>query len=118
RGFPKYATLSISIKRYPRAASAIFQTYNDLLLAQQWSEIEIVDLPTCGRCGFRGRRPENPNTRTCVVPCSLAETISMTWLKSAFGEFEQPEEVFLAINAEDSSIVYYKLSTGITKPPV
>ena len=27
--------------------------------AQQWSEPEVVDLPLCGRCGFRGRRPEN-----------------------------------------------------------
>jgi hypothetical protein len=27
--------------------------------AQQWSEIEVVDLPKCGRCGFRGRRHEN-----------------------------------------------------------
>jgi hypothetical protein len=28
---------------------------------QQWSELEVVDLPKCGRCAFRGRhgRPEN-----------------------------------------------------------
>jgi tRNA-splicing endonuclease subunit Sen15 len=73
----KYTLLSAVITRYPHTASAIFQTYNDLLFgglstsdqsgpvniwhctAQQWSELEIVDLPRCGRCGFRGSRPEN-----------------------------------------------------------
>ena len=39
-------------------------------------------------------------------------------LKSAFSGFKNPGELFLAINAEDSSIVYYKLSMGITKPPL
>jgi hypothetical protein len=28
-----------------------------LLVVQQWDELEIADLPTCGRCGFKGRRP-------------------------------------------------------------
>jgi hypothetical protein len=31
----------------------------NLCTAQQWSELEVVDLPECGRCGFRGGRPEN-----------------------------------------------------------
>lgn len=26
---------------------------------QQWSDLEVVDLPKCGRCAFRGSRPEN-----------------------------------------------------------
>lgn len=26
---------------------------------QQWNDLEVVDLPKCGRCAFRGRRPEN-----------------------------------------------------------
>ena len=75
----------------------------------------------------------------CIVPCSLAEMISVRWyvhdsthlqiiwrykgalfvrLKSAFSELDNPGELFLAICAEDSSIVYYKLSAGINKPPV
>ncbi|KAH9979897.1 hypothetical protein BGW80DRAFT_1163385 [Lactifluus volemus] len=110
----KYPPLSAVIKRYPHAASTIFQTYNDLLLAQQWSELEIVDLPVCGRCGFMGRRPESRNIQTFVVPCMLAETISMVRVQ----RLGHPSEVFLAISAEDSSIVYYKLSMGINKPPV
>ncbi|KAH9964757.1 hypothetical protein BJV74DRAFT_870255 [Russula compacta] len=76
---PTYRVLSVAIKQYPHAASAIYQTYNDLLLAQQWSELKIVDLPKCGRCGFRDEPPENRNTGMCVVPCLLAETISMNW---------------------------------------
>ena len=27
--------------------------------AQRWNELELLDLPQCGRCAFRGRRPEN-----------------------------------------------------------
>ncbi|KAI9507623.1 tRNA intron endonuclease [Russula earlei] len=115
---PTYALLSAVIERYPHVAGATFQTYNDLLLAQQWSEMEVVDLPQCGRCGFRGRRPENQNTPTIVVPCLLTETITMDWLKSTFSDLDNPGEVFLAICAEDSSIVYYKMSMGINKPPV
>jgi len=115
---PTYAHLSAIIKRYPQAASAVFQAYNDLLLAQRWNELEVVDLPQCGRCAFRGWRPENESVRVCVVPCLLTESLSMDWLKSAFSELDDPSEVFLAICAEDSSIVYYKLSMGINKPPV
>jgi tRNA-splicing endonuclease subunit Sen15, fungi type len=171
----KYPPLSAAIKRYPHAASTIFQTYNDLLLgesassrsvmklwlcnlcfiAQQWSELEIVDLPACGRCGFMGRRPESVSSRYAnpfiydsngVFPSEIYEhswfrvcqrkqflwvgKLNQTkhlWLKdndhsarlkSAFSDFGHPSEVFLAISAEDSSIVYYKLSMGINKPPV
>jgi hypothetical protein len=28
-------------------------------IVQQWAELELVDLPTCERCGFQGRRPES-----------------------------------------------------------
>ncbi|KAH9160667.1 tRNA intron endonuclease [Lactarius sanguifluus] len=135
---PTYLPLKGAVQRYPRTASAIFQTYNDLVLVQQWSDLELVDLPTCERCGFQGRRPENVSqksdpclsetdglvsfsrrsTLTSVVPCSLTESLSMSWLRSAFSGFEPHEELFLAISAEDSSIVYYKLSMGITKPPL
>ncbi|KAH9983022.1 hypothetical protein BJV74DRAFT_980913 [Russula compacta] len=132
---PTYTVLSLAIKQYPHAASAIFQTYNDLFLggsgtavhpvdwyssyvAQRWTEFEVVDLPKCGRCGFRDNRPEKRNAGMCVVPCLLAETISMDWLKSAFDELDNPGELFLAICAEDSSTVYYRLSIGINKPPV
>ncbi|KAF8272823.1 tRNA intron endonuclease [Lactarius quietus] len=115
---PTYPALNGDIQKYPHAASAVFQTYNDLLLVQQWTELELVDLPTCERCGFQGHRPENKNSLAYVVPCSLAESLSMSWLKSAFSGFGHVGELFLAINAEDSSIVYYKLSMGITKPPL
>jgi hypothetical protein len=44
--------------------------------------------------------------------------ISFVRLKSAFSELDNPGEVLLAICAEDSSTVYYKLSAGINKPLV
>ncbi|KAH9051478.1 hypothetical protein EDB87DRAFT_1571636, partial [Lactarius vividus] len=103
----KYLPLKGAVQRYPwtRTASAIFQTYNDLLLVQQWSDLELVDLPMCERylCAS-------------VVPCSLVE--SLDEFQSAFSGFEPCGELFLVISAEDSSIVYYKLPMGITKSPL
>ena len=68
-----------------------------------------MDLPTCERCGFQGRRPENvsemlsgpvltfflytydgsvllfqKNTLAYVVPCSLTESLSMSWCVDNF----------------------------------
>ena len=68
-----------------------------------------MDLPTCERCGFQGRRPENvsemlsgpaltfflytydgsvllfqKNSLAYVVPCSLAESLSMSWCVDNF----------------------------------
>ncbi|KDQ62759.1 hypothetical protein JAAARDRAFT_470479 [Jaapia argillacea MUCL 33604] len=112
-----YPILSPYLSKYPRVAGAIFQTYNDLLLAQQWTDLDVVDLPSCSRCGFRGRRPQTEATLS-VVPCSLAESISISWLTSALKSFHDTEHIYLAITAEDSSIVYYKISPGIVKPPI
>jgi len=114
---PSHAVLSPFVSKYPRAASGVFQAYNDLLYAQQWKDLEVVDLPKCSRCGFRGRKPET-DVILSVVPCSLSESFSLSWIYSAFEEFGSPEEVYIAITAEDSSIVYYKISQGIVKPPL
>lgn len=39
-------------------------------------------------------------------------------LENAFVSLDNPPEVYLAITSEDSSIVYYKISRGIVKPPL
>ncbi|EIM80789.1 uncharacterized protein STEHIDRAFT_67816 [Stereum hirsutum FP-91666 SS1] len=114
---PSFAAVSGILSKYPRAAGVVYQAYNDLLYTQQWADLEIVELSHCQRAGFRGRRPESEKP-SCVVPCSLAESLSIAWLKSAYAELGDPEEIFLAILADDSSIVYYKLSKGLTKPPI
>ncbi|KAA1469694.1 hypothetical protein DENSPDRAFT_638003 [Dentipellis sp. KUC8613] len=114
---PTYAVLAPYLTKYSNAAGAVYQTYNDLLLAQRWSDLEVVELPSCGRCGFRGFRPETIAV-SCVVPCSLAEMISMSWLQDAFEGFGNPPELYVAISSDDASTVYYKLSQGIVKPPV
>ncbi|TFK52347.1 hypothetical protein OE88DRAFT_1657557 [Heliocybe sulcata] len=114
---PSYAILSPFISKYPRAAGSSFQAYNDLLYAQQWRDLEVIDLPKCSRCGFRGRKPDT-NAILSVVPCSLSESLSLSWIHAAFEEFGGPQEVYIAITVEDSSIVYYKISQGIVKPPL
>ncbi|KAH9841486.1 tRNA intron endonuclease [Rhodofomes roseus] len=114
---PSYTELSALVPKYPRSAGALFQTYNDLKLAQQWTDLEVVDLTSCSRGALKGRRPK-VEAVLCVIPCSLAESLSIAWLHDAFGELGSPPHIYLAINTEDSSIVYYKISPGIVKPPV
>ncbi|KZT02037.1 uncharacterized protein LAESUDRAFT_738899 [Laetiporus sulphureus 93-53] len=114
---PSYPELSALLPKYPRAAGALFQTYNDLKLSQQWSGLEVIDLTACSRGAFRGKRPKTDDV-LYVIPCSLSESLSTAWLKDAFRDLGSPDNVYLAINDQDSSIVYYKISPGIVKPPV
>ncbi|KAI0064130.1 hypothetical protein BV25DRAFT_1801299, partial [Artomyces pyxidatus] len=112
-----YAVLAGLLPKYGRSAGAVYQTYSDLVLAQGWSEVEVVDLPSCGRCGFRGVKPE-AQAAAWVVPCGLGERLSVEWVTAALRDLGGVEEAYLAIAGEDSSIVYYKLSSGIRKPSV
>ncbi|KNZ78869.1 hypothetical protein J132_09553, partial [Termitomyces sp. J132] len=112
-----YKTLAPIFSKYPRAAGSLFQAYNDIVFAQQWTNVEMIELPACKRAAIKGRKP-NTNKDLHVVPCTLSETISFGWLQDAFAILGNPAEVYLAITSEDASIVYYKLSQGIVKPPI
>ncbi|KAF9265750.1 hypothetical protein L218DRAFT_115894 [Marasmius fiardii PR-910] len=132
---PSYPELSNLISEYPKHAGALFQTYNDLSLgkassskaesslkihsAQQWRDVEVQDLGAPHLRGYiSGRRPitaTDADTLLYVVPCSLTESISTNWLIGIFEKLSA-EEIYLAINTDDSSIVYYKISDGIVKP--
>ncbi|KAI1796013.1 tRNA intron endonuclease [Ganoderma leucocontextum] len=114
---PSYEALLPHLTKYPKAAGSLFHTYNDLKLAQQWTDLELIELPRCSRCAIRGRRPQSGHLLH-VVPCSLSESLSTDWIRTTFDELEGPPDVYLAINTEDSSIVYYKISPGIVKPPL
>lgn len=71
-------------------------------LAQGWEDLDVFDVPSCSRGAFKGRRPKtvspslslplphtlspplsphpHPQTNTLhVIPCSLSESLSMTW---------------------------------------
>jgi tRNA-splicing endonuclease subunit Sen15 len=116
---PSYALLKPHLSAHPRTAGALFQTYNDITLAQRWTDVRVLDLPgAAGRAGLVGRRPD-AETDAYVVPCALAETLSPAWIRAVFDALPPGVEAFfLAIVAEDSSVVYYKLSKGIAKPPL
>jgi tRNA-splicing endonuclease subunit Sen15 len=47
------------------------------------------------------------------VPCSL---MCHGRINSAFEDMGDVSELYMAITAEDSSILYYKLSKGFVKP--
>ncbi|KIP06215.1 hypothetical protein PHLGIDRAFT_107268 [Phlebiopsis gigantea 11061_1 CR5-6] len=114
---PSHAELSHVLPKYPKTAGSLLQTYNDLKLAQQWEALEVLDVPSCARGAVKGRRPNTEDT-LFVVPCSLAESLNISWFHQAFHDLGKPPHVYLAINADDSNIVYYKLSPGIVKPAV
>ncbi|KAF4598987.1 hypothetical protein EYR38_007400 [Pleurotus pulmonarius] len=114
---PSYRDISSLSTKYPRAAGTLFLAYNDIVYSQQWTDVEVLDLEPCSRAAIRGRRPNAERTLN-VVPCALSELISLEWLENAFVSLANPPEVYLAITTEDSSIVYYKISRGIVKPPL
>jgi tRNA-splicing endonuclease subunit Sen15, fungi type len=116
---PSSAVLAPLLQKYPRVAGSLFQTYNDLVHAQQWTAVETIDLAPCSRGALKGYRPNAANDDLLfVVPCSLAETLSAAWIRAAFSGLGSPELLYLAIASEDSSVVYYKISQGIVKPPL
>ncbi|TFK71296.1 hypothetical protein BDN72DRAFT_837902 [Pluteus cervinus] len=113
---PSFDLLSPYLTKYPQAGGSLFQVYNDIKYSQQWEQIELVELESCNRVGIKGRKP-GVETSLYVVPCSLPESISFGWLSSAFASFPS-SSIYLAITSEDSSVVYYKISQGIVKPPM
>ncbi|KAH7884296.1 Sen15 protein-domain-containing protein [Phlebopus sp. FC_14] len=122
--------LSHLLTKYPTSSHSLFQTYNDVTFSQKWTQVETVDIPELQRGVIRGFSPshssDTPTTPSLVLPCSLSESLTTSLFKNAFSTLRtaagngkaEPEALFLAICAEDSSIVYYKISNGIVKPPV
>jgi tRNA-splicing endonuclease subunit Sen15 len=114
---PSYPILRDLLHKYPRAAGALFQTYNDISLAQHWTDVQPLELPGCSRGALRGTRP-GVEEASFVVPCAMHEQLSAKWIRAAFEDLDNPDALYIAIVTEDSSLVYYKLSRGIVKPPV
>ncbi|KJA23216.1 hypothetical protein HYPSUDRAFT_40013 [Hypholoma sublateritium FD-334 SS-4] len=130
---PSFPVLSPFIAKYPRSSSSLFQAYNDIVYAQQWVDVEVLDLPSCSRGAIKGKKRGTEET-LFAVPCSLSETLNFAWLQDAFAQLRpqnvtetitdakttrsSPPSLYLAITSQDASIVYYKLSQGIVKPSV
>jgi len=77
------------LAKYPRSSGSLLQIYRDLTLAQKWSDVQALELPEADRAVLRGRRPEEahangPPIPIIVVPCTLSETLSITWLSTIF----------------------------------
>ncbi|KAF7760241.1 hypothetical protein Agabi119p4_10917 [Agaricus bisporus var. burnettii] len=114
---PSYTVLEPLMAKYPRASGSLFQAYNDIVYAQEWCDVEVVDLEKCARGAIKGRK-KSSNVDMHVVPCTLSEKLSTQLLNDAFVSLGEPSEIYLATTSEDASIVYYKISTGIVKPPM
>jgi len=112
-----HPTLSSYVGKYPSLRGILLLTYNDLLYGQCWSDVEVLELPVCGRLLLKGVVNETKTTNI-VLPCSLSETLSIEWLSQVFDELKGPREIHLGIVSDDSSIVYYRIGDGIIKPPL
>jgi len=103
---------------YPRHAQSLFQVYNDILYAQQWREVAVENLALLSRAIIKGKKTEQEDQRI-VIPCSLADQLSIDWLNAVFSsQTPVPDQIWIGIVADDSSLVYYKLSRGMVKPPM
>ncbi|GAA5864204.1 hypothetical protein JCM8547_001291 [Rhodosporidiobolus lusitaniae] len=129
-------------QRYP--SQPLFQAYVDLSLAQQWRDLEVVELEECGCAVLRGR-PKTPKRAPVSVvlpmrlttPTSLASLTAVlnalssrypstpssdtlpstsTTTLSATSDDADTFTIYLAIVEKDSSIVYYVLRKGIVSP--
>ncbi|KAF9449124.1 hypothetical protein P691DRAFT_799675 [Macrolepiota fuliginosa MF-IS2] len=114
---PSFPVLAPLIIKYPGTSGSLFQAYNDIVYAQQWTDVEVLDLDRCARGAIKGRKKDR-DVHLHVIPCTLSESLSIQFLNDAFIILGKPSEIYLAITSEDASIVYYKISTGIVKPPM
>ncbi|KAK4700701.1 hypothetical protein P7C70_g5546, partial [Phenoliferia sp. Uapishka_3] len=118
---PHAQTILPFAKRYPSLASALLRTWDDLSLAQDWKNLEVVDLPECGCAVIKGV-PKNKKEMALVLPMNMALPVTMAQLSQLFSalgsEFgvDGPHTVYLGIVEKDSSVVYYVLREGIVSP--
>jgi len=115
---PNYEVVRAMCTKYPKLAQCVFQTYSDIMFVQQWADVNVVEIPELSRPVITGRNAADEHTRI-VVPCSLSENLSIEWLNDVFRNCSPtPNEIWIGIVGDDSSMVYYKLSKGIVKPPM
>ncbi|GAA5912739.1 hypothetical protein JCM8208_004056 [Rhodotorula glutinis] len=142
---PLLPLVAPACKRYPRQAGALFQAFVDLSLAQQWRDVEVIDLEECGCAVVRGR-PRLPKRAppAVVLPMALNEPTSLAALTSvldavskrfpsstSLSSSSSPSDaappadspsptstptIYLAMIEKDASIVYYVLRQGIVSP--
>ncbi|BGO94306.1 hypothetical protein NBRC10512_002756 [Rhodotorula toruloides] len=131
-----------SCRRYPHQSAALFQTFVDLSLAQQWRDVEVLDLDECGCAVIRGLPREPKRSPPAVVlPMGLTVPTSLEALDKVFqavsrrfpspssssdkpaspsdsssDQPEHPTTIYLSMIEKDSSIVYYVLRQGIVSP--
>jgi len=115
---PSFPSLQCLLEKYPKQSQSLFQVYSDIMYAQQWVEVEAKDITEVGRAVISGKKSADGISRV-IVPCSLTETFTIDWLKQIYTHYTPPiTEFWLAIVSDDSSLVYYKMSRGIIKPPM
>ncbi|GAA6007125.1 hypothetical protein JCM10207_001518 [Rhodosporidiobolus poonsookiae] len=130
-------------KRFPHQASSLFQAFVDLSLAQQWRDLEVVELEECSCAILRGR-PKEPRKAppAIVLPMGLTTPTSLSALTAVLQAVatrypssspspadassaplppstkseDDPTTVYLAMVEKDASIVYYVLRKGIISP--
>ncbi len=82
---PSNEALDALITKYPETSGCLFQVYNDILYAQSWTDVNVVDLGLVlnfPRGAVKGRR--DAGTLVYVVPCALTESLTYAWCARFF----------------------------------
>ena len=144
----KYPVLSSLLIKYPNSAGPFFQTYNDILfsmykpthpthtdhLQHKVGRISLSSIyhPVLAVPSKLFVHRQKSSTSSLahwqnhyqfhgLYPISFKVNPSINHsvrLQDAFKDLGNPKEIYLGITADDSSIVYYKISQGIVKPPM
>ncbi|WFD04790.1 hypothetical protein MVES1_000114 [Malassezia vespertilionis] len=128
-GHPAYPAVELLCEKYPVQRAALFQTFVDLQYAAAWCDLRAVDIPrdiqgdvyTFGGKGWAmliGFAPDSTVPQS-VLPMAIEQAFTTSMIADLFASL--PEDVvqthiLLAMMSGDATVVYYKLSRGMTKP--
>ncbi|WFD32546.1 hypothetical protein MSPP1_003594 [Malassezia sp. CBS 17886] len=130
---PAYEALAPLCAKYSAQASALWQTYVDLVYAAGWTHVDAVDVPRAAACGAGDKggafgsvgwaivcgAPPSGQQRQAVVPMAVEQTLTTATLGELFARLPDgvaQTHVLLAMYSGDSTVVYYKMSEGLVKP--
>ncbi|GAA5985165.1 hypothetical protein JCM10908_002552 [Rhodotorula pacifica] len=110
-------------KRFPTQAGALFQATVDLSLAQQWRDVEVVDLEECNCAVIKGRPPKSgaKSPPSFVYPMGLQQPTNLrqltdviTAISTRFPETAIPSEPSAASALADSPAASDTATTATT----
>ncbi|ORX92633.1 hypothetical protein K493DRAFT_41856 [Basidiobolus meristosporus CBS 931.73] len=117
---PKYQEVAAACESFPEEAATLFQVYLDLTLEKEWAWVKAKEIGGVAKVVLEGKKGLEEE-KQFIVPTSTSEPWSIERLEELFDEFQRaigdkPSSVMLAITSSDSTVVYYRVYSGIVPP--